>query len=66
MIFNNLGLVDFSPELDLFLWQIVGRTLPNNFGLSTGGNELKVSSPDRLFAMLNISQPCSLRFKPLS
>ena len=39
MIFNNLGL----SELELFLWQIVGRTLPKSFDLSTGGNSLKVA-----------------------
>ena len=25
MIFNNIGLIDLSPELDLFLWQITGQ-----------------------------------------
>ena len=35
MIFNNLELSDLSLELELFLWQIVGRALPKNFDLST-------------------------------
>ena len=43
MIFNNLELSDLSLELDIFLWQIIGRALPNNFALSTGGNNLKVA-----------------------
>ena len=43
MIFDNLGLVDLSPELDLFLWKIACRTLPKNFALSIDGNELKVA-----------------------
>ena len=43
MIFNNLGLVDLSPKLDIFLWQIVGCTLPNNFSVSTSRNGLKAA-----------------------
>ena len=44
MIFNNLGFVDLSPELDFFfLWQIAGRILSKNFALSIGGNDLKVA-----------------------
>ena len=43
MIFNNLGLSNLSLQLDLFLWQIVGRALPKNFALYTGVNELKVA-----------------------
>ena len=43
MIFDNLELSDLSPELDIFLWKIVGRALPNNFDLSTGRNELEVT-----------------------
>ena len=43
MIFNNLGLSDLSPELELFLWQILGCTLVNSFDLSTEGTALKVT-----------------------
>ena len=43
MIFNNFGLSDLSPELELFLWQIIGRTLLNSFDLSTEGTGLKVT-----------------------
>ena len=43
MIFNNFGLSDLSPELDIFLSHIVGHALPKNFALSTGGNSLKVA-----------------------
>ena len=43
MIFNNLGLSDLSSELELFLWQILGHTLLNNFDLSTDGTGLKVT-----------------------
>ena len=43
MIFNNLRLHDPLLELELFLWQIVGLVLPNNFALSIGGNDLKVA-----------------------
>ena len=43
MIFNNLRLSDPSLELELFLWQIVGRALPKNFVLSIGRNDLKVA-----------------------
>ena len=43
MIFNNLGLSDLSPELELFLWEILGRTLLNSFDLSTDGTGLKVT-----------------------
>ena len=43
MIFDNPGLVDLSPELDIFLWKIARRALPKNFALSTDGNDLKLS-----------------------
>ena len=43
MIFNNLGLSDLSPELELFLWHILGHTLLNSFDLSTEGTGLKVT-----------------------
>ena len=42
MIFKNLGLVDLSPKLDFFLWQTASCTLPKNFALSIGENDLKV------------------------
>ena len=60
MIFDNLGLSDLSPELGLFLWQIVGRALPKNFAFSTNENDLNTRYN---FALLNISRLCSLRFK---
>ena len=44
MIFNNLRLSDPSPELELFLWHIVGHALPKNFVFSIGGKVLKGSS----------------------
>ena len=34
---------DLSPEFDLFLWQIAGRELSNNFALYTDGKDLKVA-----------------------
>ena len=40
MIFNNLELND--PKNELFLWNIVGRTLPKYFILPTDGINLKV------------------------
>ena len=43
MIFNNLGLSYLSPEIEFFLWQIVGCTLPNNFDLSIRENDIKVA-----------------------
>ena len=43
MIFNNLKLSDLSPELELFLWHIVGYALPKSFDLSTSENGLKVA-----------------------
>ena len=43
MIFDKPGLSDLLPELNLFLWQIVGHALPKNFALSIGGNGLKVT-----------------------
>ena len=43
MIFNNLGLSDLSPELELFLWHIVGCTLLNSFDLSSDRTGLKVT-----------------------
>ena len=43
MIFNNLGLSDLSPELELFLWEILGCTLLNSFNLSTDITGLKVT-----------------------
>ena len=43
MIFENLELSDLSPELDIFLWQIVDRALAKNFDLSIDRNYLKVA-----------------------
>ena len=43
MIFNNLELSDLSPELEIFLWQIVGHALAKSFNLSTGENGLKIA-----------------------
>ena len=43
MIFDNPGLSDLSPKLELFLWNIIGYTLPKNFDLCTDGNDLKVA-----------------------
>ena len=59
MIFNNLRLVDLSPELDLFPWQTPGRTLPMNFALSTDGNDSKVAlfQIDFCFEHSSASQP---------
>ena len=42
MIFN-IEFRDLSPELDLFLWQIVSRASPKNFALCTNENDLKVA-----------------------
>ena len=36
-------LSDISPELELFLWQIVGFALPKSFDLFIGGDDLKVA-----------------------
>ena len=41
MIFNNNRLSYHSPEIEFFLWQIIGWELPNNFDLSIGENNLK-------------------------
>ena len=43
MIFINVELSDLLPELELFLWQIVGHASLKNFSLFTGGNYLKVA-----------------------
>ena len=43
MIFNKLVLSYLSPEIEFFLWQIVGYALPKNFDLSAKGNDLKVA-----------------------
>ena len=43
MIFNNLKLSDPSPKIELFLWQVLGRVLPENLDLSTGENDLKIA-----------------------
>ena len=44
MIFNNLKLSDPFPELGFFLWQIVGRALPNSFDFIYRWKRLKGNS----------------------
>ena len=48
---------DLSPEFDLFLWQIAGRELSNNFALYTDGKDLKVAPCQINFCLVEHFSP---------